>query len=284
MGVPDNSRGPFYLGLYDKGPFPRISLDMFKEHFMKIPPGHGMVQLLAFREFSSAQTPFLGLAFGKIPTGPASLRIMAASGDHRTVGLQAVQAVDKMLAALFQQLRCDGHLTLLTSQPLNYFTKLTKGRFLVPSRMIVTALFDIYRFLFRRVNNRHLVADPGVTPQFLLGNLYPRISYTAEERIILFYVDLIYFYKLKGCCIPDALFDADFLPIGGKLWYMYPVDKKHGGEGGFIEFESFSKARVKGTKLEFQVKWNSNSNWVHNDTWYPVGGFSDDGYTYQAAM
>jgi hypothetical protein len=152
--------------------------------------------------------------------------------------------------------------------------------------MIITALFDIYRFLYHRVNNRHLVADPGVTPQFLLGNLYPRISNTAEERLILFYVDYIYFYKLKGCRIPEALFDADFEAngSGGKLWYLYPPDKKHGGEGGFIEFENFSKARVIGTKLEFQVKWNSKSNWTRNDTWYPVGGFSEDGYTYQAAM
>ena len=62
MGVPNDSRGSFYPGLYDKGPYPQISLDMFKEHFMKIPPGHGMVQLLAFRQFSSPQTPFLGLA------------------------------------------------------------------------------------------------------------------------------------------------------------------------------------------------------------------------------
>ena len=49
LGVSNDSRGPFYPDLYDKGPFPQISLDVFKEHFPKIPFGHGMVQLLAFR-------------------------------------------------------------------------------------------------------------------------------------------------------------------------------------------------------------------------------------------
>ena len=155
--------------------------------------------------------------------------------------------------------------------PLSWGTPFTQDPFLVPSRLVISTLLVINRYLLRQ-------AHPGTHQQgltirdFALGNLFKKYAKYGSgmsfefQNVVLFYQDLIYFYKLTGHKIPAVFCTQDFIIIEEPhLWYWqetrtYSAFKEQQQQAGYVAFLKFTGAKLRTDKtpitLDISVDWD----------------------------